>query len=259
MGSSPYLSPFVIALIVVATIMAAAFSGTYVRTRLPKHHLDDETRQMVQIGIGFLSMLAALVLGLILASAKSGFDTKSDEVQSAAAKILLLDNNLRQLGNAADPVRNTLRQIVSSRAIELWGDDSATTGMPTDSNPASRIVALQSDVRALSPSGEAQRLAWSRAIQLADDLAQIRSLAFAQTGSSITMPLLVLLVFWLAIIVLGWNIYAPRHGTILTLNALCAMSSAGAIFLILEMDRPFGGIIRISDAPLRAVLVQINQ
>ena len=259
MGGSSNLSPFIIAVIVASTIMAAAFVGAFLRTRLPKHHLDDETKQMVQIGIRFLSMLAALVLGLILASAKSGFDTKSEEVQSAAAKILLLDNNLRQLGNAADPVRNTLRQMISSRAIELWSDDNAATGMPAAANPVSRIVALQTELRALSPPGEAQRLAWSRALQLAEELAQIRSLAFAQTGSSIMKPLLVLLVFWLAIMVLGWNIYAPRHGTIHTLNVLCAVSSASAIFLILEMDRPFGGIIRISDAPLREVLLQLSQ
>jgi hypothetical protein len=253
------MSPLAIALIVVATIMAGASVGAFLRTRLPRHHLDDETKQMVQVGIKFLSTLAALVLGLIIASAKSSFDTKSEEMQSATAKILLLDDNLRQLGSSADPARNMLRQIVSSRIGELWGNDGAAAGMPAPGKAAPRIGELENALRTLSPSGEGQRLAWTRSLQLAGDLAQIRSLASAQVGSSITMPLLVLLVFWLAIIALGWNIYAPRHGTIHALNVLCAVSSAGAIFLILEMDRPFGGMIRISDAPLRAVQLHLSQ
>jgi hypothetical protein len=253
------MSPFVIALIVAATIMAGALAGAFLRTRLPKHHLDDETRQIVKIGIAFLSTLAALVLGLIIASAKSSFDTKTEEVQDAAAKILLLDDSLRQLGSSAEPARNLLRQIVSSRLAELWGNADAATGTPPPGRTALRIGELESALRILSPSGEAQRLAWTRSLQLAGELAQIRSLASAQVGSSITTPLLVLLVFWLAIIALGWNIYAPRHGTIHALNALCAVSTAGAIFLILEMDRPFGGMIRLSDAPLRAVQLQLAQ
>lgn len=253
------MSPFAIALIVAATILAGASVGAFLRTRLPKHHLDDETKQMVTIGIAFLSTLAALVLGLIISSAKESFDTRSEELQLAAVKFVLLDVNLRQLGSVADPARDLARRIVSSRIEELWGKDEAPAGAPSAAMPAPRIGELEISLRQLSPSGQAQEQAWQSALKLAEDVAQLRSLAVAQRGSSITMPLLVLLVFWLALIALGWNIYAPRHGTIHALNFLCAVSAASAIFLILEMDQPFGGMIRISDAPLRAALLQTSQ
>lgn len=249
------MSPFAIALVVAATLMAGASLGAFLRARLPKHHLDDETKEMVTIGIAFLSTLAALVLGLIITSAKASFDTRSEELQAAAARLVLLDINLRQLGSAADPARGLLRRIVSSRIQDLWRDGEA----PGVAAQAPRIGELEVALRRISPSGQEQDLAWKAALKLADELAQLRSLAVAQRGSSITMPLLVLVVFWLALIVLGWNIYAPRHGTIHALNARCAVSSASAIFLILEMDQPFGGMISISDSPLRAVLQQLSQ
>lgn len=253
------MTPLAIASIVVVTIMAGAFLGGLLRTRLPEHHLDSDTKDMVKVGIGFLTTLTALVLGLIIAAAKSSFDTQAEEVQTAAVKIALLDNDLRQLGSAGDPIRELVRQVVSSRISTVWGRDGRQAGIKGLEKSEPRIVDVQNALRALSLTGEAQHAAWLKAQQSVDDLARLRSLAIAKAGSSITMPLLGLLVFWLAVIALGLNLFSPRNWTIYVLDLVCAVSSAAAIFLILEMDQPFGGIIQISDAPLQAALVQMKR
>lgn len=115
------MSSLAIALTVVAVVMSGAFLGGFVRSRLPKHHLEGDTRDIVKAGIGLLATLAALVLGLIVASAKNSFDTKSEEVQAAAVKVLHLDTSLRQLGGVGEPARQQLMRTLQSRIEQIWG------------------------------------------------------------------------------------------------------------------------------------------
>jgi hypothetical protein len=82
---------------------------------------------------------------------------------------------------------------------------------------------------------------------LLDGLTQIRFLAIGQADSPVTLPLLALLTFWFAVIALGLNLFAPRNATILVLDRICAVSVAGAIFIILEMEHP----VRRRDPPVR--------
>lgn len=253
------MSPWLVAVAVAVLVLAGSLLGAFLRTRLPRHHLDDDTKEMVKMGIGFLSTLAALVLGLIISSAKGSFDTKSAEVESAAVQLLQLNNNLKQLGDAGEPARALLRHLVTERVGEYWGKDR-TASQGSDTNEAAQaLYHLQKMLRAIPAANAGQHSAWSKALQLIDDLAQLRSVAIAHSGSSITPPLLALLVFWLMIIAVGLNLFAPSNGTIHAVNVLCALSVAGAIFLILEMDQPYEGLIRVSDAPLRAVLLQLEK
>src|SRR5262249_20181757 len=110
---------FISTLVVIAILGAAAIGGA-VRTMLPQTHLSEDTKDMVKVGIGFLATLAAMVLGLLVASAKSSYDTKVEEVQQVAAKLILLDSNLRELGPQAEPVRKRLRHVLADRILPLW-------------------------------------------------------------------------------------------------------------------------------------------
>jgi hypothetical protein len=106
----------------------------------------------------------------------------------------------------------------------------------------------------LAPVDARQQQVLAQASQLLDELMQIRFLAIGHGNSPITLPLLTLLTFWFAVIALGLNLFAPRNATILAVNIVCAVSVGGAIFLILEMEHPFGGVITLSDTPLRATI-----
>ncbi len=249
------MSPLAVGAIVTFTVLAGAAFGAWARTRLPPHHLDEDTRDMVKVGIGFLSTLAALVLGLIVASAKTAFDTRSDEVHTAASKVTLVGEELRALGAPGDVARARLRQAVEERVDALWGAQ-ATSPADLGQWPAA-LAGVRASLRALVATDEAQREARAKALQALDDLDRIRSVVAVATGSTVTPPLLVLLVAWMVVIAGAMNVFAPRNGTIAVFNVLCALSAASAIFLILEMDHPFGGVIRVSDAPMRAALAQL--
>ena len=244
-------------LIVVAVVLGGALLGGFVRSRLPQHHLEGDTRDIVKAGIGLLATLAALVLGLIIASAKISFDAKSEEVQAAAVKLLHLDSSLRQLGTVGEPARQQVLITVRTRVDQIWGSHPVGHTALANFAQQPKLEELQAAIRAITPNDEAMKVALAKALQATDDLTQIRALIVADRGSAIIMPLLVLLVFWFTVITAGLNLFAPRNATTFAFNVLCALSIASAIFLILEMDQAFGGVIQVSDAPLRAALAQL--
>lgn len=248
------MTPVAVTAVVTTVVLAGAALGAWARTRLPPHHLDEATRDVVKVGVGFLSTLAALVLGLIVASAKTAFDTRADEVHSASAKVALLAGDLRDLGPAGGVALEELREGVTERLDALWGREGARSVSP--GRWPHTIETIRGTLRAIVPADDAQREARTKALRRLDELGQIRSVAAVYAGSAVTVPLLVLLVAWMFVIAAAINVFAPRNGTVVTFNVLCALSSASAIFLILEMDQPFGGFIRVSDAPLRAALAQ---
>jgi hypothetical protein len=254
------VSELSISAIIVLAILGASWIGGWVRTRLPQHHLSDDTKDMVKVGIGFLATLAAIVLGLLVASAKSSYDTKVEEIQQIAAKLILLDRNLRELGPPADPVRANLRRVLSESILPRW--EGGTLDV-TFNNPGAPGPQLMDDLvrtlRLLTPNGEAQTLARARAMELSEQLTQTRWLLIEQTGRTIPMPFLVVLVFWLAAIAASLTLFAPRNGTLVAISIICAVSFGSAIFLILEMDQPYTGIIQMSDVPLRTALTFLQR
>jgi len=82
---------------------------------------------------------------------------------------------------------------------------------------------------------------------------------FEQHGSSIPMPFLAMLAFWLAIIFLSFSLFAPPNATVIATLLVCAVSVSGAILLILQLDRPFEGLIQIPSTPLRTALAHLGQ
>ena len=94
---------------------------------------------------------------------------------------------------------------------------------------------------------------------MAIDLAKLRWLMFEQGSTSISLPVMVVLVFWLAIVFTSFGLFAPPNLTVIATLFLCALSVSGAIFLILAMYTPFRGVMQISSAPLRNALAHLGQ
>ena len=94
---------------------------------------------------------------------------------------------------------------------------------------------------------------------MAIDLGKMRWLMFEQGSTSISLPLLAVLVFWLAIVFTSFGLFAPTNPTVIATLFFCALSVSAAIFLILEMYTPFEGLIQISSAPLRNALAHLGQ
>jgi hypothetical protein len=171
--------------------------------------------------------------------------------------VALLDRTLAHYGAEAQEARGLLRRSVVTAIAQMWPQES---DHPTQLEPpTTRAEYLLDKIQSLTPQNDAQRALQTQAFSLALDLGRTRWLMFAQIGGSIPMPLLVVLVFWLTLLFVSFGLYAPANATVVVTLLVCALSAAGAIFLILELDLPFEGLIQISSTPLRNVLTYLGQ
>jgi hypothetical protein len=226
--------------------------GTLLRRALPKHHLSKDSQDVVRLGVGLIATLAALLLGLLIAAAKSSFDTQSTQVTQITADIILLDNLLAQYGPEARPIRQQMRSVIGPFADQVWREKQASSAKPFEVNASAEQVYLA--VQALSPQNDLQRSLQTRAAQISNDLAQTRLLLFAESGNVIPAPFLAILVLWLVIIFASFSLLSALNVTVFTCLSLFALSASCAIFLILELSQPFSGLMTISSEPLRHAL-----
>lgn len=234
-------------------VFGAALFGMFLRAVLPKHHLDADSKDTVRLGIGVIATMAALVLGLLVASAKSFYDTQSSELTQLSANIVLLDRVLAHYGPETKEARDLLRAAVARGLDRMSHQDQQHSQM----EPGGEM--LYDKIQALSPQNDAQRAVQAQASSIAINLGTLRWLMIEQGSSSVSKPLLVILVFWLAIVFASFGLFAPRNTTVIATLFLCALSVSGAIFLIIAMYTPFQGLMQISGAPLHNALAHLGQ
>jgi hypothetical protein len=232
--------------------------GALLALFLPGHHLSTDAKDVVRLGTGLIGTIAALVLGLLIASAKSSYDTQSTQIKQMTANIVLLDNLLTQYGPETGDVRNLMRRSVVALADRMWRESSsgAARAAPFEASAASE--AFFAKLQQLSPQNDSQRSLQARAIQLSTDIAQTRLLMFAETDNSLPMPFMVVLIFWLTMIFASFSLFAQPSATIVGLLMVFALSAAGAIYLVLELGQPFAGLMQIPSAPLRHALTPLG-
>ena len=100
----------VVGALVFAVLFGAGLLGVRVRAALPEDHLSTETKDAVKVGMGLVATMAALVLGLLVASTKGAYDTQKGEVTQMAAKIVFLDRVLANYGSESAESRELLRR-----------------------------------------------------------------------------------------------------------------------------------------------------
>ena len=251
------MSAIAIGLIVFALVFGSALLAMLVRNALPEHHLNADSKDVVKLGVALIATMSALVLSLLVASAKSAFDTRSNQLVQASADIVLLDRALVRYGPETKEARSLLRRSVEAVVERFWPAEGARPiAIDPQTNP---VEVLYDKIDGLSPQNETQRSLRGQALTMAADVGRTRLLLFENLGSSIPVPFLVVLVFWLCIIFASFGLFAPANATVITVLCVCALSVSGAIFLILELDRSFEGLLQVSGAPLRAALAQLGR
>jgi hypothetical protein len=248
-----------IALISAGCIFGGVLLGMFLRSRLPDHHLSNDSKDTVKLGAGLLATLSALVLGLLISSAKTSFDTVGSEVTQGAAKIVLLDRTLASYGSATGDAREVLRRAVTSGIAAIWPEDNAAGKGVTAIEWAGGLEQVQAGLHALTPATDAQRQLLAQALQISNDLAQSRWLVIEQMQTALPMPFLVMLLFWLTMLHMSFGLFAPRNTTVVLVLLVCALSVSGAIFLILEMSHPLTGCIKVSSAPMLKALEHLGR
>lgn len=255
------MNPTKIGIITFAFAFGGVVLGLWLRSALPKHHLDEDSKDSVKLGIGLIATMTALVLGLVTASAKSSFDAVDNAVKETAVQLLALDRVLARYGPETGQIRGQLKQAVGERIDMIWPSDSSRPRAldPTASGMAPRVEALADAIRSLKPHDDVQRALQTRAVDLAEALLQARWLATAGSEASVPLPFLVVLLFWLTVTFASFGLFAPRNGTVIVVLFVCALSIGGALFLVLELDGPFDGLLRVSPDPLRFAYTHINR
>jgi hypothetical protein len=243
-------------LVVFGCVFGAALVGTFVHSFLPSHHLDANSRETVRLSMGLVGTTLALVLGLLIASGKGYFDTQSSEVTQIAADSVLLDRILRHYGPDTKEIRALLRGSVAHMVDVTWARDGSDN---TDSETSTTSEALAENIQGLSPQNDNQRFLKSQALTAAIELGQTRSLMLAQKTASVPTRLLTILVLWLVMLFMSFGLFVRGNVTVVVSLFASALAVCSAIFLILEMYQPYGGLIQVSSAPLRAALMQIGQ
>ncbi len=251
------MGPVAVSLIALAVICGGAFAGARLRGTLPGDHLSADAKDIVRLGAGLIATIAALVLGLLIASAKSSYDTQSGHVMRVTANIILLDQLLMQYGPEARTARDLLRRAVGPLVEQIWRENGAESAKAGRFRATAVAEDAYAQILDLSPQSEAQRALKARAIEVSTELAQTRLALFVEGDGSLPMPFLVVLVFWLAIIFMSFSLFSKLNPTVITALFIFALSASGALFLILELSQPFAGLMQISSEPLRNVLAPI--
>jgi hypothetical protein len=242
--------------IVFGVVFGGALVGMALRACVPEHHLSQESKDVVKLGMGLIGTIAALVLGLLIASAKSSYDTQRNGLAQLAANISLLDRILAHYGQETNACRKQLRENLLATLDQYWPEDRAKAGHMEVSTRSESLYEL---IQGLSPQTEAQRTLQTAALKTAVDIAQARWLLSAQQGSTIPTPFLIVLVFWLALLFASFSMFTRPNATVVVVLLLCALSVSGAVFLILELDQPFVGFIQLSSDPLLRALEQLGR
>jgi hypothetical protein len=207
--------------------------------------------------MGLVATMSALVLGLLVSSAKGAYDTERSEVIQMAAKVAFLGRVLAAYGPEADGVRAQLRETVEEGIRQIWPAEMRQPTRLAPNEQAGNMVYIA--IHNLSPRNDTQVALKAQAAAIAVDVAQVRSLLVAQGVASISKPMLIILVSWLLIIFVGFSVLAPPNATAILALMVSAFAVSGAIFLILELDEPFGGLIGISSEPMINVLNHLGK
>ena len=253
------MTPTEIAMIVLACVFGGALLGMFLRAVMPEHHLSEGSKDVIRLGMGLIATMAALVLGLAIATAKSSYDAQDAAVKHTAAKVLLLDRVLASYGPDGKQTRELLRKTVASRINSIWPEDRFRPGQFDTPEALSDTQGIESRILQLSPQSDAQHWLRDQALQIGSDIMETRWLMLGGLGRSVPRLFLAVVVFWLTVIFASFGLFAPRNATVVAVLFLCALSVAGSIFLILEMDEPFEGLIKISSAPLRYAVSRLGQ
>jgi hypothetical protein len=238
-------------------IFGGSLTGMAVRSVLPERYFTNEAKDVLRLGLGLITTLSALVLGLLVSTAKSSYDAKRGQVTQLATDVILVDRSLELYGSETMSARRVLRDQVAALSAQI---DSFSASTPKLVRPSSEadLRDFYQMVRRLSPRDDVQRSLKAEVLRISLEVGQIRASALARESSSIPIPFLVVLVFWLTALFLGFGLFGPRNLIVVAALCVCALTVSTALFLILDMDQPLTGFMKLSIEPLRNALAVIG-
>lgn len=235
-------------------IVAGALAGLWLQVLLPVNHLSEQSQDTVKLSAGVVATMSALVLGLLVSSAKTSYDVASANVAQIGAKFIALNEILVEYGPETKPLRGRLKALLAERIDSIWHRQSNALSALLAVETSSTSATLQSALSEFVPKTEAQKVLIGQLWQISADMRNDRLLLIEQQQAGLPAILLWLLVFWLTLLFASFGLFAPRNITVIVALLVCALSVSSAIFLVLEMSRPLEGLIQVSSAPIQKAL-----
>jgi uncharacterized membrane protein YoaK (UPF0700 family) len=242
-----------VSFIVFGCVFAAAVVGMVVR--VPQEHLGADAKDVVRLATGLVATMAAMVLGMLVSSAKTAYDTSKNDVAVLSSDIIAIDHLLVKYGPETAELRADFRQTVMFGVDRVWPNQR----QETDLRPTDRGENISNGLELLTPKDERQAAVKTQALSMVSTLRQTQWLLFLKSQqNAVPFPLLAVLVIWLAAIFLSFGLFAAPNSTTVVALVLCALAVSAAIFIMLEMYTPFSGVLRISPTPILEAVKQMQ-
>jgi hypothetical protein len=231
--------------------------GMILRRHLAANRLGASTKEVIRLGAGFLATLAAVLISLMIASAKNSYDSQNAHFRTLAAYLVETDQMLVQYGPEATEVRILMRQALPAAVDRIWREkrsglqDSAFTA-------ASLAEQVNGAIAALSPKTEAQRGLKLRLEAASKAIADTRLLMFADGEIAILTPFLLILMFWLAVVFASYSLFVEPSRIVVAALLIFALSISSALFLVADLSQPFAGVMQIPKEQLQHALAPLN-
>lgn len=245
------MSVVITCIVAFVSMVVAMILGMALRPVLPERYLSDESKEVIRLGSALIATMSAMLLGLLISSTRNSYEEKRGQVIRMTSHLIELDLLMKDYGPEARPVRQVMRDAVPPMIDSIWRGHAPEFRADADAVPDAGTEAVLSALEQLSPRDDGQRARRERALVVGLDLAQIQFLLFSQPTNAISTPFISILVLWLAFLFVTFGLTAPPNSLIVVVLLVSALSAASAIFLILDLDRPFGGLLQIPTAPLR--------
>ena len=252
------MSSLEISFIIFGCLLTSALFGLFLKSMLPAHHLEVSSKDAIKIGAGLIATLTALVLGLLVSSAKSTYDSMNDQIKQFSATIVVLDHALAQYGEEAEPIREMVKHNLIFAHDKIWPSKDVKNINIQAVEKAPGMEAVREKIMELNPTTDKQKALQTDALSIAAELTHLRWQLIEHETGSLPVPFLIVLVFWLAIFFITFGLLSPSNGTIIAMMVVCTLSVAGAMFLILEMNMPLQGMIKVSDESVLKALQYMN-
>jgi hypothetical protein len=252
------LNSTMVSLAVFACTFGGALLATWLRARLPTHHVEGDSREVVKLVLGLMATLTALVLGLLISSAHSAYDAQDAELQQLSVHVYQLDRLLVHFGPEAAPLREQLRQILTADIARIWPTERGKKDTHAQLAAQLEIEGLFEGIAGLSPKTDLQHLGQNHALELLATIGETRHMLIEQSQGALSWPFLFVLVSWMTVLFFGFGLIARYNGTVVAALFVGSLSVAAAVMLILEMNQPYGGWIHVSSAPLRDTLSKLT-
>ncbi len=235
-----------------------AVLGNGIRAAIPPALLSKEAQDVMRLGMGLVATMTALLLGLVTAAARSSFDSQDAAIRTAAANILTLDRLLARYGPETAPTRTLIRNAVAFRVATTWPDDGSASSGLTKTLATPAIEEIEDQILRLSPANETQRWFKTESLKLSEEVLKARWRTLGSQEGAVPTVFLIVVIFWLTVTFVSFGLYTRLNPAVVGVLLIAAFSVAGAVFLILELDGPFDGVIKISSGPMRFALSQLG-